>query len=136
MLSNKQIFFYKILADFVFIVHFLLVLTVMFGWLFPKLFYFFLAAIIATALSEILFKYCLLSKIEFGLRRKINPDKHYDKSCIVHYWRVFRGMPPRLPKIPSPNFFKRNSFIFILILLFAASILYRVFLQDFILLFF
>ncbi|HEY4480322.1 MAG TPA: DUF2784 family protein [Candidatus Paceibacterota bacterium] len=125
-LSKLQKFFYQTFADLVFIVHLGLVLLVVFGWLIPALFYFFLGALVATFLSEIFLSYCFLSRMEFNLRKKIDPAKIYDKSCIVHYTRVLFGLPPRLASVTPVGFFKKNSFKFVLLTLFVVSISYRV----------
>jgi len=126
LFSNKNL--YKIYANFVFVLHFILVLVVVFGWLIPgDFFYVFLIFFSLTLISEILLGYCVLTKIEFDLRKKIDPDKKFDKSCIVHYIRSWRGLSPREPVINKNNFFQKNSFIFIMLGLLSVSLLWRVF---------
>lgn len=125
-LSNKN--FYKTSADFVFVLHFVLVLIVVFGWLVPgRFFYVFLTFFALTLISEITFGYCVLTKIEFDLRRKIDPNQKFDKSCIAHYVRKWKGLPPREPFVGQKNFFQKNSFIFIMLGLLIISLLWRVF---------
>lgn len=126
-LSQARKVLYRILADFVFVVHLSLVLLVVVGWLVPVLFYPFLVAVVLTFLSELFFGFCFLSKIEFGLRKRIDPNKIFDKSCIAHYVRSLFGLPPRsLPDVPK-TFFKKNKFSFILLLVLSLGFSYRIF---------
>lgn len=126
LLTNKRRLTYTTFAGVLFTVHFLLVLLVVFGWLVPPLFYVFLGALIATIISEIFFGYCFLSKWEFGLRKKLDPSREFDKSCIIHYIRMVFGMKPRKTSLKPRTFASKYSFIFILILLLTVSIFYRV----------
>lgn len=127
-LNKSQKFFYQSFANLVFLVHLGLVLLVVLGWLVPSLFYFFLGAVVATITSEILLRYCVLSKLEFWIRKKIDPHKVYDKSCIVHYSRALAGLPPRALQNPVElTFFKKNTFVFLLGFLLLIGISYRVF---------
>ena len=65
-------FFYRVGADAIFILHFLLVLFVVFGWLTPRLWPWYMAALVVTLISDMVFGYCILSKWEFDLRKKHN----------------------------------------------------------------
>ncbi len=102
--------FYRLTADFVFLVHFALVVIVALGWLFPALFYIHLILIILTVFSEIFLGYCLLTRMEFGLRKKIDPTLSFDRSCIVHYLRKWRGLAPRPASTAKMSFFKKTAF--------------------------
>jgi Protein of Unknown function (DUF2784) len=127
-LNKPQKFFYQSFANLVFLVHLGLVFLVVLGWLIPSLFYFFLGAIIATIVSEILLRYCFLSKLEFWIRKKIDPAKLYDKSCIVHYARAWIGLPPRaLQNSAELTFFKKNTFVFLLCFLLLVGVSYQIF---------
>jgi hypothetical protein len=44
-----------------------------------------MATIIITLISELSFGYCFLSKFEFDLRKKINPDLNYDYNFSSYY---------------------------------------------------
>ncbi|MFA7216583.1 MAG: DUF2784 family protein [Candidatus Paceibacterota bacterium] len=119
---------YLFSANLIFVVHFLLVLVVAFGWLIPgKFFYVFLTFFVLTFISEIAFGYCALTKIEFDLRRRIDPDKKFDKSCIAHYIRSWRGLPPRESFITQKTFLQNNSFIILMLGLLLVSLLWRIF---------
>lgn len=115
---------YKVAAEIVFSVHFLLVATVSLGWLIPGMFYIHLALLLATLLSEIFLGYCVLTRLEFGLRRKLDPTLVFDKSCMIHYLRKWRGLAPRpTTSLTAPlSFFKKHTFLFILLTLALLSL--------------
>lgn len=97
-MTPTQKFFYNTFANVIFLMHLSLVLIVCIGWLFPSIFYLFLTLLVGTALSEVFLGYCILTKWEFGLRRKINSTKQFDTSCIFHYGRALFGLAPRVPQ--------------------------------------
>lgn len=115
----------KLTADFIFFVHLTLVCIVLVGWLIPVLFYTHLSLLLATLLSEIFLGYCLLTRLEFGIRRKLDPTLLFDKSCIVHYIRKWRGLGPRPVVTTKKSFLKKNSFLFILLALGILSLTFR-----------
>lgn len=118
----------KAVANFVFIIHLVLVCLVTFGWLIPGFFYFHLILLLATLFSEIFLGYCPLTRWEFGIRKKLDPTLSFDKSCIVHYIRKWQGLGPRPVGDTKKSFFKKNSFIFVLLVIEASSIVYNFFL--------
>lgn len=115
----------KLTADFIFLVHFALVALVSLGWLIPGFFYAHLTLLALTLISELTLGYCVLTRLEFGLRRKMDPTLVFDKSCMVHYTRKWRGLAPRIPTVSPTTFFKRNSFLFILLGVGVLSVVYR-----------
>lgn len=119
--------FYQIAADFVFLLHLILVCIVAVGWLIPGFFYVHLILLLATFLSEIFLGFCPLTTLEFGIRKKLDPSLLFDKSCMVHYLRKWRGLGPRPLVSNKSSFFKKNSFIFILLILGILSFAYRFF---------
>lgn len=121
---NTQILL-KFQAGIIFSAHFVLVLIVAVGWLVPGLFYLHTALLAATIMSEILFGYCVLTRLEFGLRKKLNPDAVFDRSCIAHYTRKWRGLHPRPAIIGRPNLRQRWQFTAILVAIAAASFTYN-----------
>lgn len=123
-LTQKTI--YHAIADIVFITHLLLVVLVAIGWIFPTLFYFSLTTMFLTVLSELIFGYCVLSKWEFGIRRKLNPTKEYDTSCIMHYGRALFDLKPRVQDSTPRSFFKKNSFLFMLLALSVIAISFQI----------
>ena len=112
-------------ADFVFWIHLGVVLLVVFGWLWPILFYPSIILLAATLLSEIFLGFCPLTRLEFGIRKKLDPRLSFDKSCISHYTRKWRGSPPREMREVVGSFFKRKSFLFVLLGLAAVNIAYN-----------
>lgn len=72
-------------ADLLFMFHFAVVLILLFGWLFPSLWYLYMLILLATLLSELLLGFCFLSKWEFLLRKKMNPDLDYKYSFSSYY---------------------------------------------------
>lgn len=76
---------YRISADAIWLIHFLVVVLVLFGWLVPSLWYVYMAVLAGALLSELLLNYCFLSKWEFDLRKKINPGLDYDYSYTSYY---------------------------------------------------
>lgn len=120
--------FYRLTADFVFLTHLTLVCIVAVGWLIPGFFYVHLTLLIATFLSEIFLGYCPLTTLEFGIRKKLDPSLLFDKSCMVHYIRKWRGLGPRPVASNNTSFFKKNKFLFILLALGLLSFVYRFFL--------
>jgi hypothetical protein len=126
MLTKNKIFLYIFVADIIFVIHFLLVLSVVFSWLFPKLFVYFLVLWTFTFISEILFGRCVLTNWEFDLRRKIFPDSKYEKSCMVHYYRKLFGLEIRENREQKEKtILQKNSFKIILIVLLAVSLVYN-----------
>jgi hypothetical protein len=83
MSKNKII--YRIIADFIWFIHLMIVIIVVFGGFFPKIFYVYVGILIVTLLSEIIWKYCILSKWEFDLRKKINPKINYEYEYASYY---------------------------------------------------
>jgi hypothetical protein len=117
----------RLTADFIFVVHFILVSIVAIGWLVPQLFYVHLSLLLVTMASEIALGYCLLTRMEFDIRRKLDPTLLFDKSCISHYTRKWRGLGPRPLLKLRQSFLKRNSFMFILLSLGIISFVYRLY---------
>jgi hypothetical protein len=76
---------YRIGADIILIAHFFLVLLAICGFLIPSLWYAYMAVLIATLVSDLVFGYCILSKWEFDLRKRINPKINYDFAWTTYY---------------------------------------------------
>jgi len=77
--------FYRITAEFIFVLHCVVVAVIAFGWVLPSLRYLYLAVLVATLFSMVAFGHCFLSKWEFFLRRKINPHLDYNYSFSSYY---------------------------------------------------
>ncbi len=97
---------YRIGADAIWLIHFLVVVLVLFGWLVPSLWYPYMIVLIGTLISEIIWRYCILSKWEFNLRKKFNSKIDYDFTYASYYtYRLTRG---RL----SPRFLGQAGIVF------------------------
>ena len=77
---------YRTAAELIFLFHLgLFLLVVFFGWYVPSLWPWYIAALVATLISDLVYGYCILSKWEFDLRKKINPGTNYDFTWATHY---------------------------------------------------
>ena len=65
---------YKIAAD-----------LILFGWFFHSLWYVYMITLAGALISELVWSYCFLSKWEFNLRKKVNPNINYDYSYTSYY---------------------------------------------------
>lgn len=101
-------FFYRIIADTICLIHLFVVSIALFGWLIPKLQPFYIATLIITLLSDLAFGYCILSKWEFDIRKKIDQSINYDFAWTTYYTRKFTK------KNISNSFYKKSSLIFII----------------------
>lgn len=78
-------YIYRIGADFIWLFHFGVIVLVLFGWLWPGIWYLYMSVVAATLLSELWLSYCFLSKWEFDLRKKVHPGLEYDYSYTSYY---------------------------------------------------
>jgi hypothetical protein len=78
-------FIYRAGADAIFLLHFILVLLAISGWAFPSIWWFYMGALVATLLSDLVFGYCILSKWEFDLRKKYDPKTNYNYTWTTFY---------------------------------------------------
>lgn len=116
-----------LLAEGIFVIHFVVVLINVFGWLFPGwVFYVYLTAWALAFSADMLWSTCPLTYLEFGIRKKLDPSATFDKSCIAHYMRKWRGLSPRPFVAPTRKTFReRYSFAFIMLGLLALSLLWQ-----------
>lgn len=84
--------FYRLSADVIWLIHFLVVVLLLFGWLMPSIWYAYMIALVLTLISELVWSYCILSKWEFDLRKKGDPTLDYDFSYASYYtYRLTQG---------------------------------------------
>ena len=76
---------HRIFANILFFVHCILFGVVLVGYLFPRLWYLYMACLSLALLSDVIFGYCLLTKWEFLLRKKWNPDTNYNYNFASYY---------------------------------------------------
>src|SRR5574340_1079932 len=84
----------QILANIVFLIHLILVIIILFGWYFPSIKYIYLLSLVLTLISEAVFGYCVLTKWEFDLRKKLEPDLKYNYSFVSYYAYKYLGINP------------------------------------------
>lgn len=76
---------YRVLADCMFFLHLAVICIVLFGWLFPEIFYLYVALLVAVLASNLFLRACVLSDIEFFLRKKYDPQTSYEYSYTTFY---------------------------------------------------
>lgn len=128
--SKNSPFLWLFLANIIFVLHFLLIVIVSLGWLWNGFYFYHFGLLLATLASELFFGYCLLTRLEFGIRKKIDPNLLFDKSCIVHYIRKWRGLAPRPPVLASVSFWKKNSFLFIVCIIGSIGFVFNFYLRN------
>ncbi len=74
-----------IIANAIFLIHATVVFLAFFGWLFSKIWLIYMAVLILTLISDIVFGYCILSKFEFSIRKKLNPETNYNYTFSSYY---------------------------------------------------
>ncbi len=104
----------RIVADLLFFLHGVVLFVILFGWAFASIWLLYVVTLVHTLLSLLVFGYCILSKWEFDLRKKLNPALHYDYSFVTFYTYKFTE------KHISKSFVKNVGFIFLTLSLFFA----------------
>lgn len=100
--------FQRVIAELIFLLHLALVLLIcFFGWWVPALWPYYVAGLIATLISDLVFGYCILSKWEFDLRRKMHPHINYDFAWTTYY--TYKLTNQRI----SNEFYKRMSVFYL-----------------------
>ena len=59
----------------------------MWGWAIPGLVYVYLPLLLTSLIAERLLGYCVLTKWEFAIRKRLYPASHYEHSFLIHYGR-------------------------------------------------
>jgi hypothetical protein len=91
------------LANLILVVHLALVLVILFGWYFPSIYWLYIGSLAATLLSEAVLGYCILTKWEFDVRKKLEPNLDYDYAFLSYYFYKYIGIniPRRYIKYPA-----------------------------------
>ncbi len=98
---------YRITADFIFGIHLLVLLVAVFGWLYPSMWVLYMIVLVSALISDIFLGYCILSKWEFILRKKVDQKVDYSYSFTTYYTRNFtKG---RIDE----NFYRSASVVFL-----------------------
>ena len=114
--------FYRIIADVICLIHLFVILVALFGWLVPSIWYLYMVTLAVALLSDLVYGYCILSKWEFDLRKKIDPATNYDFAWTTYYTHKFSKANV------SNNFFEKISLIFLALSLFI-NIYFRFFVK-------
>ena len=85
LLRGKQRYLYLTIANSLFLIHATFAILVLVGWAIPGVFYIYFPALIAALVSELMFGYCVLTRWEFDIRKRLYPTSHYEHSFLIHY---------------------------------------------------
>ena len=98
---------YIFLANFLWCLHFFIVVISLFGWMFLTLWPLYITTLFSVLVSNLYFNYCLVSKWEYDIRRKLNPDIEYNFSYTSYYtYKLTQGYL-------SPKFLRYIGIIFV-----------------------
>ncbi|MCA9352775.1 DUF2784 family protein [Patescibacteria group bacterium] len=100
---------YRTIGDIILLLHIFIFAVVVFGGFFPQYQNLYLAMIVLTILSDLVFGYCVVSKWEYYFRKKVDPRLNYDFTWTVHYLHKITN------KNISPVFYKYVSAIFLIL---------------------
>ena len=104
-----------LLANLSFLIHIVVVLVILFGWAFSGLDLIYPLVLIIALMLESTLGYCLFTRIEFWLRKKIDPNLNYDFAYLSYF-------ASKVLKIKVSN--KLIKTVYILFLLMSLSIYY------------
>ena len=76
-LSGKRRYFYSTVANSLFLLNTAFALLVIVGWAIPGLVYVYLPLLLTSLVAERLLGYCVLTKWEFAIRKRLYPASHY-----------------------------------------------------------
>lgn len=100
-------FLYRAAADAIWLLHFFVVFIALFGWLIPSLRHVYIMVLVGTLISELALSYCILSKWELELRKKVDSSIEYDFSYASYYtYRLTQGLL-------RPQFLRWTGIVFI-----------------------
>ena len=76
---------HRLIADAIFLLHVAVVFVITLGWLWPGLWPLYMCLLIVTLISDFILGYCILSKWEFDLRKRLNPHIEYEYAFASYY---------------------------------------------------
>ena len=102
-----QRFCIRIAAEIVFITHAISVAIIAFGWAVPMLYPAHLVLLFGGGLLQMMLGHCFLSRLEFALRKKLDPNIAYDSAYITHYMQSIFGdqIRPAFMRVTVPAAF-------------------------------
>lgn len=82
---------YRKVADIILAIHILVVVVILFGWLFPKsYFWIYQVTVVLTFVLGLVYRgTCILTKYEWNFRRKYHVGDFNDKLFIPYYLRKY-----------------------------------------------
>ncbi len=94
-------------AELIFFSHALAVCIVAFGWAVPSLYPIHLVILFGGSILQLVLGHCFLSRWEFALRKRLNPDIAYDSAYLTHYAQLIFGnqIRPEFMRIAVPASF-------------------------------
>jgi hypothetical protein len=103
---------YLLLANTLFVLHGLLVIFILFGWIFPSIKIIYLAVLLLWLSSWIFLGYCPPTKWEFLLRKKYDKNIDTNAEAIQYYmYKFFKK------EISSDTIFTGGLILFIILVL-------------------
>ena len=127
LLSSNRKYFYLTVANSIFFIHTGFVLMVLVGWAIPGIFYVYLPMLIASLVSELLLGYCVLTKWEFGIRKRLFPTFRYEHSFFIHYARKFFHIGSSVRPSGKSTKFGGYAFVLLLLLSLTLGVVFRLF---------
>ena len=84
----------RVLAELIFLIHTALVLILVLGWLLsPPYYYVYLAVLFVTFVTQLIWRYCLLTTWEFYFRRLYDPSIGPTPYYLTYYsHKMFPGL--------------------------------------------
>ena len=108
-----------LVANLFFVLHFIFVGIIFFGWMFPRIYFLYISILLGTLFCWIFLGYCPITKWEFNIRRKYEPSLNYKNEYMEYYISKFF-------KINIPVIFIRAvGIIFLVISLLIALRVYN-----------
>ena len=107
---------YKILANILFVLHIILGLIFLFGWLYPHYRFLYLILLISWPLSWIVLGYCPLTKWELWFRKRLDPSIDTNREFIQYYALRFLNI-----RLASRNIYIVGLIVFGILLILSLS---------------
>lgn len=109
---------YRLAADGIFLLHFFVVVIALFGWTSSRFWNVYMLVLVATLISDVVFGYCILSRWEFEIRKKINPKTDYDFTWATYYTY-------KLINLRIPNYYYIRVAVIFLIVSISTNIYFK-----------
>lgn len=101
--------YYVLLANAIFVIHAIFFAYALFGWIFQEYLLLYIAILTVTLVHDLVLGYCILSKWEFDLRKKVRPEINYPYNFSSYYTDKLLG------KYISPRFIDITAHVFLIV---------------------